>query len=275
MVQPNRIRYLQSLSDELLVQATRIRDLIGDKHWLSDGHHKEYLLLSVLNRHLPTGVIASRGFIVSPYLESNRSTEQDILVVDTTQEAPLFQQGGLLITFPKYVLAAISVKTKLSKKEVIDAIKGLDSARNVISSEPNNIAPWFGAFFFNASRAVATRPEVIYNYLASSLRTNKVGIPSRPCIDALACAGTHLCRIMVRQEEHNNSHSVLNGFHCNGQATALFFGHLLDHIAIKKGANEAQFLSSLDSVPVEPFSVPRYEMKEKKKARKGTNRGSR
>src|SRR4051794_17511886 len=45
---PNRQRYLVSLAEELYAQANRVRDLIGDAHWLSDGHHKEYLLIDLL-----------------------------------------------------------------------------------------------------------------------------------------------------------------------------------------------------------------------------------
>jgi len=63
---PNRNRYLASLSAELRAQATRVRDLIGDRHWLSDGHHKEYLLKDMLARHVPSSVAVSRGFVTHP-----------------------------------------------------------------------------------------------------------------------------------------------------------------------------------------------------------------
>jgi hypothetical protein len=55
-IRPNPAGYLKSIADELTVQANRVRDLIGNAHWLSDGHHKEYLLTALLQRHLPSGL---------------------------------------------------------------------------------------------------------------------------------------------------------------------------------------------------------------------------
>src|SRR5437588_11053414 len=99
-VQPNRHRYLLSLADELHTQSTRVRDLIGDAHWYYDGHHKEYLLVELLRRHLPSGMLASRGFVISPTDPGSQSREQDVLVVDVTQEAPLSSQGGVIVVSP-------------------------------------------------------------------------------------------------------------------------------------------------------------------------------
>ena len=61
-----RTRYLTSLAFELKAQSQRVRDLIGTKHWLSDGYHKEELLRSVLRRHSPSAVTWTRGFVTSP-----------------------------------------------------------------------------------------------------------------------------------------------------------------------------------------------------------------
>ena len=80
-------RYLRSLADELRAQSQRVRDLIGDAHWLTDGFHKEFLLAEIIRRHLPGSHIAGRGFVVSPSHLEVRSREQDILVVDTSCEA--------------------------------------------------------------------------------------------------------------------------------------------------------------------------------------------
>ena len=123
-VLPHRYRYLASMSEELLSQANRVRDLIGDRHWFSDGHHKEQLLASLLRRHLPADVIVSRGFVIDPSDAGWCSKEQDILVVNAHQEAPIFQQGDLIICFPRTVLAAISVKTRMDRATILDTIDG-------------------------------------------------------------------------------------------------------------------------------------------------------
>jgi hypothetical protein len=41
-------------------------------------------------------MLAARGFVISPTDSSAVSTEQDILVVDTMQDAPVFNQGGMI-----------------------------------------------------------------------------------------------------------------------------------------------------------------------------------
>src|SRR5262249_6536833 len=147
-VLPNWYRYLASLAGELHSQATRVRDLIGTSHWLSDGHHKEYLLRGLLERHLPGQMIAARGFAVSSQDENLRSTEQDILIVDVSHEAPLFYQGGLVIAFPRTVKAAVSVKTTLDSSTVPDSVAGLNVLRNVCKDETEPRSIWCGAYFF-------------------------------------------------------------------------------------------------------------------------------
>ena len=127
---PSHHRYLLSLAGELHSQSTRVRDLIGDAHWYCDGHQKGYLLLDLLRRHLPSGMLASRGFVISATETDRRSREQDILVVDATQEAPIFNQGGVIIVFPRFVRAAVSVKTTMNSVTVEDSVAGLNSVRN-------------------------------------------------------------------------------------------------------------------------------------------------
>jgi hypothetical protein len=159
-VLPNWCRYLTSLASELHSQATRVRDLIGSSHWLSDGHHKEYLLRALVERHMPSGMIAARGFAVSSQDDDLRSTEQDILIVDVTQEAPLFYQGGLVIAFPRTVKAAISVKTTLDSGTVADSVVGLNILRNVCKDETEPTTVWCGAYFFEVDDAARKNESV-------------------------------------------------------------------------------------------------------------------
>jgi len=130
-VKPNKGKYLASIANALYSRSTQVRDLIGNAHWLSDGRHKERLLGESLREHLPSGVAVASGFVVSSANPELCSREQDLLIVDTAVEAPLFHQGDLIITFPHTVLAAISVKTRFEKTEVEDSIQVLNTARRV------------------------------------------------------------------------------------------------------------------------------------------------
>jgi len=99
MVVPKPRDYLTSLHFELHHQANRVRNLIGDRHWWSDGKHKESLVAGVLARHLPAGYIVETGFVVHPADDSLVSKELDIMVVDYGEDAPLLSQFGFSICF--------------------------------------------------------------------------------------------------------------------------------------------------------------------------------
>jgi hypothetical protein len=57
-------RYLRSLAAAAMSQSHQVRDLIGDRHWLSDGRHKEALLSAIVSRHAPAGTIVCAGFVL-------------------------------------------------------------------------------------------------------------------------------------------------------------------------------------------------------------------
>src|SRR5947207_2476530 len=101
-------RYLKSIAAAAVSQSRQVRDLIGDRHWLSDGRHKEALLAALVTRYAPAGTIVCSGFVLHPSDLTLCSREQDILVLDTSKEAPLFHHAGLAVAFPDTVLAAIS-----------------------------------------------------------------------------------------------------------------------------------------------------------------------
>ena len=249
MIEASPERYLRSLSDELRAQSQRVRDLIGDAHWLTDGFHKEFLLAEIIRRHLPGSHIAGRGFVVSPSHLEVRSREQDILVVDTSCEAPVFHQGGVIICFPSAVRAAISVKTTLKKAEIVDCCKALDSVRDVAlhaGVEPADI--WCGAFLYHPNKTVERSPSVVYRYLGEELRAqySEVDFFAR-------CGGPDI--VATEQDlafriYRKSSSAKIVGFGCAGLASALFLAHLLDHLATARGMVRSGFadFADLDSV---------------------------
>jgi hypothetical protein len=121
-LKPAENEYFASLSGELDLQAQRVRQLIGSAHWGHDGRHKELLLAELIRRHCPASVLVSTGFVISPNNLEVRSSEQDILIVDASREAPLFHQGALVVAFAHTVLAAISVKTKMTPRTLKDTM---------------------------------------------------------------------------------------------------------------------------------------------------------
>src|SRR5205809_700262 len=89
---------LESWSDELISRAQRVRRLISDAHWLSDGLHKEELVRQFLHQYLPPSIRVSRGFVVPADSGSPVSREIDVLLTDSNGEPPWLNEGNLVIT---------------------------------------------------------------------------------------------------------------------------------------------------------------------------------
>jgi hypothetical protein len=176
-VDGNRERYLRSIAASATEQSRQVRDLIGGRHWLSDGRHKEALLSAVLKRHSPSGALVTSGFVVHPGDLSICSREQDILVLDTSIEAPLFHQDGLSIALPGTVLAAVSVKTACTGKELKDSFETLNSLLDVTNRAANPKAVWLGAFFYEEPKRNSLE-QFVANDLAGAL-----GKASAPAIN--------------------------------------------------------------------------------------------
>lgn len=101
--------YFKSLTQELEAQKDRVRNLIGDAHWLTDGEWKESVLRSVLSSRLPDTVKIGRGFIVT---QDWTSTQCDILIYKANSPV-IFREGELVILPPNAVLGVFEVKTRI------------------------------------------------------------------------------------------------------------------------------------------------------------------
>jgi hypothetical protein len=255
MTTSDPLRYLSSLAEELASQGKRVRDLIGNRHWLSDGHHKEYLISTLLSRHCPSAILVSRGFVLNPRNPDLCSREQDILLIDTTSEAPLFHQGGLAIASPRSILAAVSVKTSLGKSELCDAFECLNSTRTVALASGVPLTQTFcGAFFFDVSRPVQNSPSIVYSYLeecCSKQSSSQLLVP-----DYLS-SGKDLIYKFTRQDNCAQVH----GFSSPGYATAIFLAALLAHVAASRGNNESDILDLAETSSASPLSPPQAQLR--------------
>ena len=254
-VTSDRHHYLSSLVEELSAQSARVRDLIGSRHWLSDGHHKEYILASVIRRHLPSGILLGRGFVISPTDSEGCSREQDLLLVDCTREAPLFNQGGLLIVFPDQLLASISVKTTLRPGEINNSVQGLNSVRtlfNLASVDPSKL--WCGIFCFEVSDAVIKNPRLPCKYLSDAISRHPMRanpISTHSCVPGpdMLCASRDLLYKVLPADAHGAP--CVSGLRCETLATAVFLANLLDHIARCRGNAGSNIASFMDALTLE------------------------
>ncbi|MCE0497976.1 MAG: hypothetical protein LV481_08540 [Methylacidiphilales bacterium] len=139
---------LNSWSDELKSRSNRIRSLIGNRHWLSDGHHKESLLRDILKRHLPKDWSVTRGFIVAPPPINSISPEVDILITNSGLATPWLNESELTITPPNGVLAHIHVKTEFGTAELKDALLHAYKVNQSMEHYRDMSRVWTGVIFF-------------------------------------------------------------------------------------------------------------------------------
>lgn len=139
--------FLDSWSDELAAQAKRVRQLIGDAHWLSDGNHKEAVLRSFLRKYVPTMYSVLTGFAVNPESQLRLTRQQDVLICDLANHSPLLIEDSFAIVPSACVAGYIEVKSSLTSSDLQDALGAVSQSSAVLSGQLHT--PWRAIFFFS------------------------------------------------------------------------------------------------------------------------------
>ncbi len=128
--------YYQSINDEFQSTKDRIRSLLGSqKHWLTDGEHKEAILRKTLRQHVPEVMRIGTGFVSFP--SARTSNQQDILITDI-RKPTLFKDHDLTIVTPDAVRALIEVKTSQTNAQLTETLTKL--ANNIENVRVNSDA---------------------------------------------------------------------------------------------------------------------------------------
>ncbi|MBP6865799.1 MAG: hypothetical protein KBC32_11115 [Candidatus Didemnitutus sp.] len=139
--------YFKDLSAQLRAVQNRVRQLIGNAHWPSDGAWKESALRAVIRGYLPASLSVGTGFILST---DGPSTQIDILVYDDT--APiLFRDGDFVVLTPDSVRAVIEVKTSLSRPQLVSAVDKLSKISHLLRKRCLQKRPFIGLFSYEES----------------------------------------------------------------------------------------------------------------------------
>jgi hypothetical protein len=168
MVAADAGAYLESWADELTSRANRVRNLIGDAHWLSDGSHKEALLRDFIQRHLPRHLTVSNGFIKSSSDRESCSPEIDILIADASMHAPWFAESDLYITPPISVAAHIQVKTSYAKGELASALQNIYDSQTIVAAHARPEKVWRAVCFYTVPDS--RTPVSVIDTLEATLR---------------------------------------------------------------------------------------------------------
>ncbi|USK30842.1 hypothetical protein LIT32_12395 [Bacillus sp. CMF21] len=166
--------YFQSFSSELDIIKNRVRDIIGDKHWASDGSHKEVILKDVLRKFIPSKYEIGSGFILD---EQGRSSKQiDILIYDNN--SPVFFRSDDFVILPRtYVRCIIEVKTDLNKGNAFyKALENLKSAQEVLNKKPSELYSAIFSYDYNniENKDITEVGKDIFKKISDFYKTNTI-----------------------------------------------------------------------------------------------------
>jgi hypothetical protein len=236
----------KTISDELLVTQDRMRNLIGDAHWLTDGEHREAVLRKVLRNHIPETYHVGKGFVA---LEHGTSTQIDILV--THKEHPtLFKDGDLRIVTPDAVRAIVEVKKTIrSRSELKKVLQKLaDNAEKIRRSNTPISSCWAGLFVFDNPQDTRNQNRIDHQAVLKTL--NQVADRRKERIVNVIALGPDDFFRFWDQGKHVSSPvpgPVWHSYELEHLAFSYFVGNLvIDHLAW-----ERSFKSEYAWYPVE------------------------
>ena len=145
--------YFRSLSSECTTLKDRVRILIDENHWPTDGEWKESVLRSMIRRSAPDSITVGRGFVV----DHDRCSKQiDVLVYDNSLPI-LYKDGDLVFVTPSSCRAIVEVKTRLTVAKFRKAAE--DLAGNAEFIRPRGMGiPLFTGLFTYEIQARSTEP---------------------------------------------------------------------------------------------------------------------
>lgn len=163
-MKPNAHSFLTSLSSELTARSNRIRYLIGDAHWASDGYHNENVVRDFLHRYSPKSIDVARGFIrsVRPNGEPLISPEIDILLTEVLDHVPLFSEGGLRVVEPDAVRAYFEVKSTFSRTQLREALQHIHKVQSTLLNDNIRRRVW-RCIFFNHPGNLGSPEKAIFD----------------------------------------------------------------------------------------------------------------
>lgn len=134
--------YFKSLTSELVSLKNRVRFLIGNQHWGTDGAWKETLVKNTIRRCLPSNRLVGSGFVKNSRSLNQSSSGQIDILVYSDQTPILFQDGDVVVVPHHDVYGIIEVKTKIdSASKLTDYVAVLSERASYIKEAAVNGSP--------------------------------------------------------------------------------------------------------------------------------------
>lgn len=221
------IAYLKSWSEELTARANRVRQLIGGRHWLTDGHHKEVIVREFLKRYLPVSLEIGSGFIKSK--DGNTcSPEIDILISDSSKHPAYFNEGGIQILPPSSAVAYIEMKSTFSASSLFKAIEAVSNTQLSLGDESANI--WRCICFTSVDSDFTSFSKTVIEQFkkhVADLSSNSSHEVIKMLPTCIASFGSYI--VFIRENIEGNS-IVLTFFEFEALSAAIAFSDLFEHI---------------------------------------------
>lgn len=139
--------FFGSTATTLKAQGQRVRNLIGEKHWQSDGSYKERLLKKAIREVVPSTLRIGDGFLI--YRKDREqedfeiSRQIDILVYDDRYVAPIFRDDDFVVILAETALATIEVKSNWGKdfSKLAEELEKIQIAHNLYRLARNDGEP--------------------------------------------------------------------------------------------------------------------------------------
>lgn len=139
--------YFHDLTRESQALKNRVRNLMDNPHWLSDGEWKESVVRSMIRRIIGHNIAVGRGFVVSDNMETSQI---DVLLYDASHPV-LHRDGDFVFITPAACRGIIEVKTQLEHAKFAKAVKKLAEDAELIRNAGGRDLNFVGLFAFDSN----------------------------------------------------------------------------------------------------------------------------
>jgi hypothetical protein len=191
--------------------------------------------------------------------------EQDLLILDTMVEGPLFAQGGLVVASPDTVIATVSVKSTLRIASLKETVANQNSVRQVVQTASPGKSVFCGGYFFatelEGDKDAAKLYRAYEEACAEARCPSPLGenAPANPIGPDMLCSDETLALKAVGSTSGDTCDASIRGFHCDGLAAAVLVASVLESVAIHRGKVGAELSGLLDNISMVPFTPPVHE----------------
>ncbi len=221
-MQSNTRKFLESWSTQLLSKSDQVRDLIGSKHWLTDGRHKENILKQFISEHIPAVCQINSGFIL-PITEPEKvSREIDIIITDSRINSRVFTSADVIISPPEGIVAHIHVKSTLTGPSLKDALETAISSSDALGFHQATCAIFF---YTNASHKSETAE---LDFFTRKKKLFKELLNKQAVLDFVLCIAPDT--LLVGKRSSSERPALLQCYHLPRLATGAFMANLSNSV---------------------------------------------